>query len=505
MWEMTRGTIVTVTYTDPLPYYTCSDAAAVSRKGLLQVTPLVIGMDRTMSITVTDLDLNQNASMAELASVDVTSSWAEESLEQVLLKENGFDSQEFTGLLRTILNADPSPESCSRENGCHEALSAQAALHVREGDHISITYHDVCSSSIENEPDNDVTVEARVGVTGKMFIYKCGSTCGGVVLGGDTMSLTVVDADIGFESGGGGGLSSGHFGWMAWVDNSPAGTAVVSVVVTTSKDAEEETVVLHAARNSEPGTFTGVLDTCMGPEHCVPGNVEHRSVERSAACNACSPSLQGTSNDGVLTVRAGDHLAVSYSDLMPHGMRTHFIKVARIGVLRLSPAQRVEHGGEVAITVIDSDANTNLQLPESLSVIVASPVFGEPPQNIMLLENGDDTGHFTGVFTSCLMCESSGGLIKVEPGGFITCTYKDAHVPADARVGANIVKVVIAAADTSITATPKVLLPGEPISVTVINTDVRMSADTIEVTAVKKPSADAEHEVLILHQIRHQV
>jgi hypothetical protein len=159
----------------------------------------------------------------------------------------------------------------------------------------------------------------------------------------------------------------------------------------------------------------------------------------------------------------------------------------------------------VAITVIDSDANTNLQLPESLSVIVASPVFGEPPQNIMLLENGDDTGHFTGVFTSCLMCESSGGLIKVEPGGFITCTYKDAHVPADARVGANIVKVVIAAADTSITATPKVLLPGEPISVTVINTDVRMSADTIEVTAVKKPSADAEHEVLILHQIRHQV
>ncbi len=505
MWEMTRGTIVTVTYTDPLPYSTCSDAAAVSRKGLLQVTPLVIGMDRTMSITVTDLDLNQNTSMAESASVSVTSSWAEESLEQVLLKENGFDSQEFTGLLRTILNADPSPESCSRESGCYEALSAQAALHVREGDKVSITYHDVCSSSIEKEPDNDVTVETRVGVTGKTFIYKCGSTCGGVVLGGDTMSLTVVDADIGFESGGGGGLSSGHFGWMAWVDNSPAGTAVVSVVVTTSKDAEEETVVLHAARNSEPGTFTGVLDTCMGTEHCVPRNVEHRSVQRSAACYECSPSLQGKSNDGVLTVRAGDHLAVSYSDLMPHGMRTHFIKVARIGVLRLSPAQRVEHGGEVAITVIDSDANTNLQLPESLSVIVASPVFGEPPQNIMLLENGDDTGHFTGVFTSCLMCESSGGLIKVEPGGFITCTYKDAHVPADARVGANIVKVVIAAADTSITATPKVLLPGEPISVTVINTDVRMSADTIEVTAVKKPSADAEHEVLILHQIRHQV
>jgi hypothetical protein len=146
-----------------------------------------------------------------------------------------------------------------------------------------------------------------------------------------------------------------------------------------------------------------------------------------------------------------------------------------------------------------------LQFPESLSVIVASPVFGEPPQNIMLLENGDDTGHFTGVFTSCLTCESFKGLVKVEPGGFITCTYEDAHVPADASVGANIVRVVIAAADTSITATPKVVLPGEPISVAVINTDIRMSSDTIEVTVVKKPSADAEYEVLILHQVTHQV
>ena len=78
-------------------------------------------------------------------------------------------------------------------------------------------------------------------------------------------------------------------------------------------------------------------------------------------------------------------------------------------------------------------------------------------------------------------------------------------MPADASVGANIVKVVIAAADTSITATPKVVLPGEPISVAVINTDIRMSSDTIEVTVVKKPSADAEHEVLILRQITHQV
>ena len=501
MWEMTRGTIVTVTYTDPLPFSTYSDVAAVSRKGLLRVTPLVLGMGRTMSITVTDIDLNQDASVAEFASVNVTSSWAEESLEQVLLTENGVDSQEFTGLLRTILNSDPSPESCQRQNGCFEALSAHAALHVREGDHVTITYHDVCSTSIEKERNNDITVETRVGVTGKTFIYNCESACGGVVLGGDAVSLTVVDADIAFESGGGGGLASGLAGWLDWVDNSPAGTAVIPVVVTTSKDAEQETIHLHAARNLEPGTFTGVLDTCMGAEYCTPRD----GVFTADDCLACSPSLQGESNNGVLSVRAGDHLSVSYQDLMPHATRSHSIKVARIGVLRLSPSQRVENGDQVAMTVIDSDANTNLQLPESLSVRVDSPVVGQPPQPITLLENGDDTGHFTGVFTSCLTCESAEGLVQVEPGGFITCTYEDAHVPADAADGASIVKVVIAAADTSITATPKVVLPGEPVSVEVINTDIRMSSDSVEVTVVKKPSADAEHEVLILQQITHQV
>jgi len=43
------------------------------------------------------------------------------------------------------------------------------------------------------------------------------------------------------------------------------------------------------------------------------------------------------------------------------------------------------------------------------------------------------------------------------------------------------------------------------VSVEVINTDIRMSSDSVEVTVVKKPSADAEHEVLILQQITHQV
>ena len=505
MFEVPRGSVITAVYKDALPFGSTRDLVAVSRKGSLQVSPLVLGMGRTMSITVTDKDLNQNASNIETASVSVSSTWAEEGLESVVLTENSLDSEVFTGLLRTILNLDPSPASCDANNGCNEALSAHPAMHVRQGDLIHITYYDVCSTSIELEPDNDISTTARIGVTGRAEINKCANggstTCKHVLLGGDALSLTVVDADIGFEFGGGGGLATGAPGWTNWIINSPT-TAVIDVDVTTSKDAELETVVLYAAISSEPGTYTGVLDTCMGSKHCVP----RAGVFTSAECDACSPNIQGHSNNGVFTVRPGDHLTVSYKDAMPQDTRTHTIKVARIGVLRLSPSKKVENGDLVAMTVIDDDVNTDLQLPDMTTVRVASPVYGEPAQVLPLIETGADTGHFTGVFRTCLTCNSAEGLVRVEPGDFITCTYEDAQVPA-IIIGSvsNIVQVVVAAADTNLMATPKVVLPGETVFVVATNSDIRQSSDSLKVTVVKSPSLDAEYEELLLQQVKHQV
>jgi len=49
-----------------------------------------------------------------------------------------------------------------------------------------------------------------------------------------------------------------------------------------------------------------------------------------------------------------------------------------------------------------------------------------------------------------------------------------------------------------------VLLPGETISVTVMNSDLRKSVDYLNVNVQKKPSADAEREVVRLEQTKHQ-
>jgi hypothetical protein len=147
MWEVPRGTLITATYVDASPFGSASDVASVSRKGVLEVTPRVLGMGRSMHITVTDADLNQNASLTELASVSVFSSWEDERLEHVVLTERGIDSEVFTGMLRTVSNGYPSPACGGSSSRCTEPLSSFGpALHTRPGDDVYISYLDVrCS------------------------------------------------------------------------------------------------------------------------------------------------------------------------------------------------------------------------------------------------------------------------------------------------------------------------------------------------------------------------
>ena len=505
MWEVPRGTLITATYVDPSPYGLTTDIASVSRSAVLQVRPKVIGLNRNLDITVIDADLNQNASIVESASVSVQSTKEEERVERVTLTEDGFDSQIFTGILRTISNEDPSPETCTgiAASGCQEALSSGPALHVRQGDQIYVTYSDVSSSSIKSWAAHDMTEQVRVGVAGISSINKCGKfegvdgdlTCKSVLVGGDVLSLTVVDADIGYEE-------RGAVTWQHWVKEDIANEefkAIIDVDVTTSKDAEVERVRLYAAKESPVGTFTGQLDTCMGSEYCQP----REGVFSTADCLDCSnPNMQGKSNNGVMTVRPGDHLTVSYQDQMPTATRLSTIKVARTGVLRLSPAKTVGIGDEVSITVIDDDVNTDAQLAQTSSVRVASPVLGEPNQQIDLVETGADSSHFTGVFTICLGCSSVDGRVRVEPGDFISVTYDDLEVPA-VESSASIVSAVVTAADIQMDCVPKVVLPGEAVKVIVLNKDLRLRSDSLQVTAVKLPTADSEREVLTLQQISH--
>ena len=61
--------------------------------------------------------------------------------------------------------------------------------------------------------------------------------------------------------------------------------------------------------------------------------------------------MEGLSDNGVMTVRAGDTLTLRYEDPMPPGERTATAAVARQGVLQASPAAVVS-----AVAVTDATA-----------------------------------------------------------------------------------------------------------------------------------------------------
>jgi hypothetical protein len=246
-----RGQVVTVTYSDNAFYGNSTAVAVVSRKGTLSVNPRIIGFSRTLYITVTDLDLNQNSSKAELANVQVFSSWQENGNNTISLTETSNDSDNFTGIINTVLNGMPSPKNCDYEsNGCIEPLSVGLAIHVREGDILTFLYQDVAVGTYATEPANDISFKVRVGVKGVPFLSSCvgqgganAPICGAVVAGGGVLGLQLDDLDLVFSQ------SSFTF-------------RTCTVKVTTNKDAEEEPVVLVETFPGS-GRFTGNSSTSI--------------------------------------------------------------------------------------------------------------------------------------------------------------------------------------------------------------------------------------------------
>ncbi|MFN9903629.1 MAG: hypothetical protein ACK55Z_33605, partial [bacterium] len=60
----TKGSLVTVSYDDVLPHETISTQGVVNEKAIMTATPQPIGMGDTLTITVTDGDLNEDHAYA---------------------------------------------------------------------------------------------------------------------------------------------------------------------------------------------------------------------------------------------------------------------------------------------------------------------------------------------------------------------------------------------------------------------------------------------------------
>lgn len=248
-----------------------------------------------------------------------------------------------------------------------------ALLQVKGGDKITLSYTDALDGT--GKPNQTVTsvVEIKNGIDGTLSAPGELTSAGGV-------PVTVTDPD-------------------ANQDASQRDT--ISVVIRNTTTGETETLVLEET-DVDTGVFTGVLPTQFGE----------------------SP---GASDDGVLTLKGGDGVSVTYVDAIadngqPNVVRSHTAAVltghtANV-VVALEP---IIAGDPISVRVTDPD----LAGHGTLAVTATSPL-GD--RATIELQEMDTPGTFSGNVSTTWSESADAGdqIVQVLGGQSVTMTYTDA-------------------------------------------------------------------------------
>lgn len=463
------GQQVVVTYHDMLPFTTVTTHGAIYQAAELTAGPNPIGMSESLHVTVVDSDLNSNPLAIDVGSVRVTSSRSGEGRETVSITETGVSTGVFTGVTRTVLS------------GLIGAANS-GGLNVAEGDTLTIEYDERAIGSSIRDPIRKQVATVLVGKSARIESTQ-------VILPGTPISITVVDEDL--------PLSAGYSTFA---------------IVTTDKDGESEWVNLTQIA---PGssTYTGSLETCTRctdatgcadlcltpPCPCIVG-----------PCTMNCPSeLQGITNDAVLYTEKGDLLTVTYTDVMPLGSYTAITHVARAGTLEVVPAELLVGGEPIQIILLSSDLNNDPERRESALVSVQTTKVGLSGKSVQMLEDGPNSGRFTGSLETRLQAEFSSPTdpwISVEEGDRLDIVYNDfnealgettATVPIFVAHAGRIVACSIECSSPSTGGYGRAN-PGDVITIAVTDEDLTSPSLTINVTVHLSPNPFADFEVLTL-------
>jgi hypothetical protein len=159
------------------------------------------------------------------------------------------------------------------------------------------------------------------------------------------------------------------------------------------------------------GRFTGVVMPML-PEQAL--NMRQTTV---------SDSLE----DNVVTVNYDDWLSLEYQDLLPLQTVRYPVKVATPGTLETSVLQA---GGEMTITVHDSDLDWSHHEIDSFETAVSGPS-SERPINVNMIETEPHSGKFTGLLSTNPLSLSdpfitnSSYLAGVAQGQSVVVLYED--------------------------------------------------------------------------------
>ena len=423
------GNTVTVTYDDELDNtgnnpapITDTDDVVGGVTGEVTITETSIPGD-TLDIVVTDNDLNQDINTIETIEVIVVNDETGES-EIITLTETGADTGIFEGSVDTVF-------------GDIAGTDNDGVFNTQAGDTVTVTYDDELDT-LGNDPtplsDTDTVLG---GITGKVEITETS-------IPGDTLDIIVTDNDLNLD--------------ITSVDT-------IDVVVVNDQTGETETITL-----TETGVDTGVFEGTVDTEYGVDA---------------------GANDDGIFNTQAGDTVTVTYDDeLDSNGNNpdpitdTDNVLGGITGVVDITDTS--VPGDTLDISVADNDLNQDINIIETIEVIVVNDNTGES-EIITLTETGADTGIFEGTVetvSGIIAGTDNDGVFNTQAGDTVTVTYDDVlDVTGSDPTPITDVDTVLGGVTGTVDITD-LSIPGDTLDIVVTDNDLNENPLTIEIIEV---------------------
>lgn len=408
MQTITSGDVLQVEYVD------AADDAGVSatvydsstfdlRTGSLSVDKDVYVLGSDVVITLTDADLNLDASSIEEYALSLIEWDSDADASELMndtdnftanpskLQETGSD----TGVFQSVVTL---PSASLYPGGD----TSSTAVVIDYGEAVTLTYVDVGISGENSTEDDTLDVEAYFSISNFGALIELDKA---VYNWTDTVYITITTPDHNVNS----------------ASEESIGTAALPIQVTTRAGKLCPTgskTMVAAETGPDTGVFTGEVGL-VGFSHTMSGSQSYTAVAKS-----CSSSSTGS----LMTTSAqSDGISVSY-EYNDGSVVVASASVAwNIGEASFDSSV-ASAGGSAVFTVVDPDENLDGTITDAFTVAIYSDS-DAGGFNLTLNETDEDTGVFEGTVFFTADAASSGSNIRVSEGDTVTAEYTDETLP----------------------------------------------------------------------------
>lgn len=404
---------------------------APANTGIITATPNITP-GQSITVTVTDQDLNTNAAAAQTHSIAVINQATGES-ETLTLTETGPNTGVFTAVLATIFGSTAGPNN-------------DGNLVVQGGDTVRATYNDAV-----NNAGNPATVTADTavtsGVSGTLTSLPASINPGAAV------TLTLTDNDL----------------------NTNPATAQTATLTTVNSRTGESELLTYTETGANTGVFTSTLPTVFNAA---------AGANNSGSMNCQSGDQLTTTYNDALTV-SGTTATVTATTIVSGG-----------GTAVLSSTVSILPGQAIAVTLVDSDLNANPAAADTVAITLTSSTGETETVTLTETgaNTGVFTASVPTAFGGSAGANNNGSF-NAQAGDTITATYFDALTGAGGTATLTAATAVTGGGTGTLSASPATLIPGQTITFTLADTDLNTSAATVQtlsLTAVNTVTGESE-------------